>query len=85
MNPQQRLAVLGAVTLIRLQREKIDQMEAGTAELLESFGAKIPDPRNAYDTVLSAVQDWCIDDRFDAEGIVDRIVEGLEFEEAPDA
>jgi hypothetical protein len=85
MTPQQRLALLGAITLIRLQRDKIDALEEGAAQLLEDFGAKVPDPRNAYDTVLSAVQDWCIDDRYDAEGIVDKIVEALEFEEVKNA
>lgn len=83
MTPQQRLALLGAITLIRLQREKLDALEEGTAQLLEDFGAKIPDPRNAYATVLSAVQDWAIDDRYSAEEIVSKIIENLEFEEAP--
>jgi hypothetical protein len=79
MNPQQRLSLLGAITLIRLQRAHLDALEENTAKLLESFGAKIPDPRNAYDTVLSAVQDWTIDDCYDAEEIVDKIIENLEF------
>lgn len=81
MNPQQRLALLGAITLIRLQRDKLDQMEAGVAELLESFGATVPDPSNRYDTVLSAVQEWMIEER-PAEEILDLLLGRLEFEEA---
>jgi hypothetical protein len=82
MNSQQRLAVFGAISLIRLHREQIDRAEEDLAKLLEFFGARKKDPRADYDTVLGVVQDWCIDDRFDAEEITDRILEELEFEDA---
>jgi hypothetical protein len=81
MNPQQRLALLGAVTLLLLQRKQFDALEVGTAQLLEDFGAKVPNPLNDFDTVLSVVRDWVIEDR-SAEEIVDKIVARLEFSDA---